>query len=147
MGNLNNGNHKFILDQYSSISSDNVNINKICRISFKWGITGIHLDTCIHHTYTNEEMRLVQQPQRRMNPTLKDIVKEELQKCLATDFIYPISNSNWVSSLVVLLKKNGKWWICVDYKELNKATLHDYFPLPSSIKFSTCFQVRNIFLL
>jgi hypothetical protein len=27
-------------------------------------------------------------------------------------------------------KKNGKWHVCIDYRELSKATLKDYFPLP-----------------
>ena len=45
-------------------------------------------------------------------------------------FIYPISDSKRVSLLVVVPKKNGKWRICVDYRELNKAILKDYFLLP-----------------
>ena len=53
-----------------------------------------------------------------------------LQKLLNINFIYPISDSKWVSPLVVVPKKNGKWRIYVDYWELNKATLKDYFPLP-----------------
>ena len=66
-----------------------------------------------------------------MNPALKDIVKEELQKILTVGFIYPISDSKWVSPLVVVPNKfTRKWCICVDFRELNKATLKDYFPLP-----------------
>ena len=65
-----------------------------------------------------------------MNPTLKDIVKEELQKLLDAGFIYPIFDNEWVSPLVLVPKKNGKWRICVDYRELNKATKKDRFPLP-----------------
>ena len=62
---------------------------------------------------------------------MKDIVKNELQKLLTAGFIYPISDSKWVSPLVVVPKKvTGKWCICVDFRELNKATLKDYFPLP-----------------
>ena len=65
-----------------------------------------------------------------MNPTLKDIVKEELQKLLTTGFIYPISNSKWVSPLVVVPNKvTGKWRICVDFRELNISTLKYYFIL------------------
>ena len=76
-------------------------------------------------------MTPVRQPQRRMNPTLKDIVKKEIQKLLNVRLIYPISDSKWVSLLVVVPKKvSGKWRICVDFRELNKATLKDYFPLP-----------------
>ena len=65
-----------------------------------------------------------------MNPNLKEIVKEELQKLLNAGFIYPISDNEWVSSLVIVPKKNGKWRVCVDYRALNKETQKDHFPLP-----------------
>ena len=64
-----------------------------------------------------------------MNPNLRDIVKEEIQKLLEKGFIYPISDSEWVSPLVIVPKKNGKWRVCVDYREMNKATQKDHFPL------------------
>jgi hypothetical protein len=92
---------------------------------------GIHPNTCIHHIYTQGEVTPVRQPQRRMNPSLKYIVKEEIQKLLNVILIYPISDSKWVSPLVMVPNKViGKWIICVDFRELNKATLKDYFPLP-----------------
>jgi hypothetical protein len=101
--------------------------------AFAWDyvdMKDIYLDTCTHHIYTNDQIKPVRQPQRRMNPTLKDIVKEELQKLLQSNLIYSISDSQWVSPLVIVPKKNGKWKICVDFRELNKATHKDYFPLP-----------------
>jgi len=64
----------------------------------------------------------MRQPQRWMKPALKNIVKEELQKLLDVGFIYPILDSQWVSLLVIVPKKNDKRKICVDYIELNKAT-------------------------
>ena len=56
--------------------------------------------------YTDKDARPIQQPQRRLNPHLKDIVKFEIQKLLDVNFIYPISDNKWVSPLVVVLKKN-----------------------------------------
>jgi hypothetical protein len=101
--------------------------------AFAWDyvdMKGIHPDTCTHNIYTNDQIRPVRQPQRRMNLALKDIVKEELQKLLRANLIYPISDSQCVSPLVIVAKINGKWRICVDFLELNKATYRDYFPLP-----------------
>jgi len=101
--------------------------------AFAWNykeMKGVHPSVYTHHIYIKEDCKLVRKPQRRMNPALKNIVKEELQKLLDAGFIYPISDSEWVSPLVFVPKKNGKWIICVDYRELNKATKKDHFPLP-----------------
>ena len=57
-----------------------------------------------------------------MNPNIRDIMKGEIQKVLEAGFIYPISDNEWVSPLVIVPKKNGKWRVYVDYRELNKAT-------------------------
>ena len=62
-----------------------------------------------------------------MNPNLRDIVKEEILKLLEARFIYPISDSEWVSPLVIVTNKNEKWRVCVDYRELNKVTQKDHF--------------------
>jgi hypothetical protein len=101
--------------------------------AFAWDYTdmkGISPDLCTHRIYIKEDCRPICQPQRRMNPNLKEILKEELQKLLNAGFIYPISDSEWVSPLVIVPKKNGKWRVCVDYRALNKATQKDHFPLP-----------------
>ena len=83
---------------------------------------GVYPSVYTHQIYIKEDCKPVRQPRRRMNPALKDIVKEELQKLLDEGFIYPISDSECVSPLVLVPKKKGKWRICVDYRELNKAT-------------------------
>eukprot|EP00253_Pinus_taeda_P008113 PITA_08113 len=101
--------------------------------AFAWDypdMKGIDPQLCTHHIYIENDAKPVRQPQRRLNPHLKEVVKAELQKRLDVNFIYPISDSKWVSPLVVVPKKNGKWRICVDYRELNKATQKDHFPLP-----------------
>jgi len=53
--------------------------------AFAWNykeMKGVHPSVCTHHIYIKEGCKPVQKPQRRMNPTLKDIVKEEFQKLL-----------------------------------------------------------------
>ena len=63
---------------------------KIQSGEFAWEYTnmkGIHPNSCIHHIYMDSSISSIRQPQRRMNPALKDIVKEELQKLLNAGFI------------------------------------------------------------
>jgi hypothetical protein len=79
---------------------------------------------------------------------MREVVKKEVLKPLKAGVIYPISNSEWVSPVQVVLKKGGMmviyneknqlipqrtvtgWWMCINYQKLNKATQKDHFPLP-----------------
>ena len=92
---------------------------------------GIHPNTCIHHIYMDANISPIRHPRRRMNPALKDIVKEGLQKILNVGFILLILDSKWLYPLLVVLNKfTRKWHMCFDFRELNKVTLKDYFPFP-----------------
>lgn len=69
----------------------------------------IQISLCTHRIYISPDYKPIRQTQRRINPTLRDIVKNELQKLLNAGFIYPISDIQWVSPLVIVPKKGGKW--------------------------------------
>ena len=36
----------------------------------------------------------------------------------------------WLANIVVVKKKNGKWRVCMDFTDLNKACLKDLFLMP-----------------
>ena len=61
----------------------------------------------MHRILLEDESRPVRQPQRRLNPTILDVVKKEVTKLLAAGIIYPISDSTWVSPVQVVPKKSG----------------------------------------
>lgn len=56
-------------------------------------------------------------------------MKEELDKFLNVDFIYPVLYSDWVSPIVMVSKKNEKIQIHQDFYKLNAAIKNDYFSL------------------
>ena len=60
-------------------------------------IKGISPIICTHKILLEAEYKPTVQPQRRLNPTLKEVVKKEVLKLLDSGIIYPISDSKWVS--------------------------------------------------
>ncbi|RDX74544.1 hypothetical protein CR513_45695, partial [Mucuna pruriens] len=94
----------------------------------------INPSICMHRILMEEEARPVRQQQRRLNPTILDVVKKEVTKLFAVGIIYPISDSSWVSLVqndeLVLTRVQNSWRVCIDYRKLNQATRKDHFPLP-----------------
>jgi hypothetical protein len=56
---------------------------------------------------------------------------KEIDKMLYVRIIYPIHHSTWVANVVPVRKKNGEKRICVDFRNLNQASLKDNFSLPN----------------
>ena len=103
------------------------------KTAFAWtysDLKGIPAEVCEHKIVLEDDAKPVRQRQHRLNPKYSLMVKEELDKLLEVGFIYPVPHSEWVSPIVMVLKKNGKIRICQDFRKLNAATKKDYFPLP-----------------
>ncbi len=66
----------------------------------------------------------------RLNLNYAAIVKQDIDKLLVVSLIKPIEEATWLSSIVVVPKKNGKLKICVDFKKLNATTKNDPYPFP-----------------
>jgi hypothetical protein len=57
-------------------------------------------------------------------------VKEEVDRLLQAECIQPCRYANWVSNIVLVEKKNtGRIRICVEFRNLNRATLKDEYPM------------------
>jgi hypothetical protein len=103
---------------------------------------------CIHRIPIDPAYTPSREPQCRLNNAMMDVVKKEVLKPLHAGIIYPVPHSEWVSPVQVVPKKGGMtvvknernemipqqtvtgWWICIDYRKLNKTTKKYHFPLP-----------------
>nr|GEW76765.1 reverse transcriptase domain-containing protein [Tanacetum cinerariifolium] len=111
-------------------------------------IKGIDPEFCTHKIHMKEDFEPMVQHQRRVNPKIYDVIKNEVLKLLDAGLIYPIFDSPWVSLVHYVPKKGGfiiveneeneliltrlvtGWRVCIDYRKLNEATRKDHFPLP-----------------
>jgi hypothetical protein len=58
------------------------------------------------------------------------VVEREVKKLLDAKIIIPLRYSDWVENLVPVRKKRGEIRLCVDFRNLNKSSLKDNYPLP-----------------
>ena len=98
-------------------------------------IKGVSPHICQHKILLEKDVKPSVQPQRRLNPNMKEVVKKEIIKWLEAGIIYPISDSSWVSPVQCVPKKgrfivapneNNEliptrtvtgWRICMDYRK------------------------------
>nr|GEX66716.1 reverse transcriptase domain-containing protein [Tanacetum cinerariifolium] len=68
-------------------------------------IKGINPEFCTHKILMEEDFELIVQHQKRVNPKIYDVIKQEVIKLLDVGLIYPISDSPWVSPVHYVPKK------------------------------------------
>ena len=71
-----------------------------------------------------------QQPARRCNPDILPDIKAEITKLIEAKFIRQCRYAEWISNVVPVYKNNGKLRVCIDFRNLNKATPMDGYPMP-----------------
>jgi hypothetical protein len=58
------------------------------------------------------------------------VIEREIKKLLDAKIIVPLRYSKWIANLVIVRKKNGEVRLCVDFRNLNKCSKKDNYPLP-----------------
>nr|GFA82344.1 hypothetical protein [Tanacetum cinerariifolium] len=128
-----------------------ITVLKLQKRAIAWklsDIKGIDPKCCNHKILMEEDFEPAVQHQRRVNPKIHDVIKQEVLKLLDARLIYRISDSPWVSPVHCVPNKGGftvvenedneliltrlvtGWHVCIDYHKLNDATHKDHFPLP-----------------
>ena len=100
---------------------------------FAWSyedMPGLDTDIVVHRLPLKEGCSPVKQKLRRTHPEMSKKIKEEVQKQLDANFLKVINYPPWITNIMSVPKKDGKVRMCMDYRDLNRASPKDDFPLP-----------------
>jgi len=91
---------------------------------------GLDPDVVQHRLPLKPEYSPIKQKLKRMKPEMTLKIKEEVEKQFNAGFLVIVEYPQWVENFVPVPKKDGKEQMCIDYRDLNKASPKDDFPLP-----------------
>src|SRR6266542_5160633 len=100
---------------------------------FAWqpsDMPGVPREVIEHHLAIFPDARPIRQKVRRQALEHQDVIRLKVDKLLRAGFIHEVRHPDWLANPVVVPKANGKWRVCIDYTDLNKACPKDPFPLP-----------------
>jgi hypothetical protein len=67
---------------------------------------------------------------RIINPLLLPLIEKEIKKLFESKIIVSLRFSKWLENMVPIIKKSGEIRLCVDFRNLNRVSLKDKYPLP-----------------
>ena len=103
------------------------------RDVFAWkqaDMGGIDPTVITHRLNTNPSFKPVKQKRRSFAPERQKAINEEVGKLLQEGAIREVEYPEWLANVVLVKKANGKWRLCIDFTDINKACPKDSFPLP-----------------
>ena len=103
------------------------------RDVFAWkqsDMGGIDPAVITHRLNTSPSFKPVKQKRRSFAPERQKAINEEVGKLLQVGAIREVKYLEWLANVVLVKKANGKWRLCIDFIDINKAYPKDSFPLP-----------------
>ena len=83
-----------------------------------------------HRLNVNPSFKPVKQKRRSFAPGRQKAINEEVGKLLQAKEIREVEYPEWLSNVVLVKKANGKWRLCIDFTDINRACPKDSFSLP-----------------
>ena len=81
------------------------------------------------HLEVDKNVKPIQLPVRKVPVSVKEKLKNELDRLTSQEIIAPVSvPTEWISAFVVVMKPDGRIRLCIDPKPLNKALKRNHFP-------------------
>jgi hypothetical protein len=118
----------------SSFRKELINLLKEYKDCFAWDYSempGLDRSIVEHRLPIKLGFRPYKQPPRKIykDEVLAD-VKNEVERLIEANFIRSCRYAEWISNIVPIYKKNGKMRVCIDFRDLNRATPMDGYPMP-----------------
>jgi hypothetical protein len=99
---------------------------------FAWSATdicGVNRDIIEHSLNVDLAFRPRKQRLRKMSNDKAKGARNEVKRLLSVGVIREVTYLEWLANTVMVKKANGKWRMCIDFIDLNKACPKDEFPL------------------
>ena len=91
---------------------------------------GINSSVMVQRLNVSPSFPPIQQKKRVFTQEQDRAIAEEVGKLQEAGFIREVYYSDWLANVVMVKKANGKWRMCVDITDLNKACPKDSYPFP-----------------
>jgi hypothetical protein len=93
-------------------------------------ILGIDPIIVVHEIKNYLDAKPVRQRLLLVHPCKVAAIKLEVEKILKVGFVYPVALTDWVSNIVPVTEKQCTIYVCIDYRDINKAFHKDNYPTP-----------------
>ena len=103
------------------------------RDVFAWkqaDMGGIDPTVITHRLNTSPSFKPVNQKRRSFAPERQKAINEKVGKLLQAGAIREVEYPEWLANVVLVKKANGKWRLCIDFTDINKACPKDNFLFP-----------------
>ena len=88
-------------------------------------------EVACHHLNIDPAIKAVAHCRRKQSTEKAKAAELAVKDLLEAHFISEAQYTTWISNVVLVKKSNGKWRMCIDYTDLNRACPKDAYPLPN----------------